>query len=79
MKDQIKELLEAGTIRPSNSLWAVLVVFVKKPNDILHFWVDYCTLNKVTIKYLYPLLQHKDLMDCLGSVKYFTSLDLHSG
>ena len=31
------------------------------------------------VKDLSPLQHHKDLMDLLGSAKYFTSLDLYSG
>jgi hypothetical protein len=30
LKDQIKELLEKGYIRPSSPLWGALVIFVLK-------------------------------------------------
>ena len=68
-----------GAIRPSNSPWAVPILFVKKPDGSLRFCVDYRALNKVTIKDSYPLPRHEDLMDRLSGAKYFTSLDLCSG
>ena len=52
----MKELLEVGAIRPSNSLWAAPILFMKKPDDSLHFFADYWALYKVIIKdpYLLP-------------------------
>lgn len=79
IKDQIKELLEAGAIRPSASPWGAPVLFVKKPDGSLRFCVDYRALNKLTIKDSYPLPRHEDLLDRLGSARYFSSLDLRSG
>ena len=56
-----------------------LVPFIKKPDGSLRFCLDYQALNKVTTKDLHPLPHHKDLMDRLGSEKYFILLDLCSG
>ena len=55
VKEQIKELLKVGAIHPCNSPWAVPVLFIKKPNGSLGFFMDYWALNKVTIKDLHPL------------------------
>ena len=41
--------------------------------------MDYCALNKLTIKDSYPLPHYKDFLDNMGSAKYFTSINLHSG
>ena len=38
---QIKEMLTNGIIRPSQSLFASLVILVKKKDGTWHFYVDY--------------------------------------
>jgi hypothetical protein len=41
--------------------------------------IDSCAINKITIKYRFPLLRMDDLMDCLSGVEYFTKINLTSG
>ena len=36
-------------------------------------------INKITIKYIFPLPYIDDLMDCLSSSKYFSKIDLKNG
>ena len=79
IKEQIKELIEGGAIRPSSSPWGSPVLFVKKPDGSLRFCVDYRALNGLTIKDRYPLPRGEELLDQLGGAKYFSSLDLRSG
>jgi hypothetical protein len=79
LKEHIKELLEKGFIHPSSSPWAAPVIFVLKKDGTQRLCVDYCALNKVTIKNKYPLPRIIDLFDQLRSACVFSKIDLRSG
>jgi len=55
------------------------VFFVDKKDGKKRIVMDYCSLNKQTIKnnYLLPLIT--DLIDNMGSQKVFTKMDLQWG
>ncbi|SJL00107.1 uncharacterized protein ARMOST_03419 [Armillaria ostoyae] len=53
--------------------------FVKKKDGTLRPVQDYRKLNEMTIKNRYPLPLISELMDKLGSAKYFTKLDVRWG
>ncbi|KAH9706417.1 Endonuclease [Citrus sinensis] len=78
LQRQLKDLLDAGYIRPSKAPFSAPVLFQKKNDGSLRMCIDYRALNKITIKnkYLIPLIA--DLFDQLGSARYFTKLDLRS-
>ena len=78
LRKQLKELLEAGHIRPSKSPYGAPVLFQKKKDESLRLCIDYRALNKVTIKNKYPIPLIADLFDRLGHTKYFTKMDLPS-
>ena len=71
--------MDKGFIHPSVSSWGAPVLFVKKKDGTMRFYIDYRQLNKVTIKYKYPLPRIDDLFDQLQGVSVFSKIDLRSG
>ncbi|WMV25232.1 hypothetical protein MTR67_018617 [Solanum verrucosum] len=65
LKEQLKDLLEKGFIRPSVLPWGAPVLFVRKKDGSLRICIDYRQFNKVTIKNKYPLPRIDDLFDQL--------------
>lgn len=79
LKEQLKDLLEKGFIRPSVSPWGAPVLFVRKKDGSLRMCIDYRQLNKVTITNKYPLPRIDDLFDQLQGATCFSKIDLRSG
>ncbi|XP_070010217.1 uncharacterized protein [Nicotiana sylvestris] len=79
LKEQLKDLLEKGFIRPSTLPWGAPVQFVRKKDGSLRMCIDYRQLNKVTIKNKYPFPRIDDLFDQLQGARYFSKIDLRSG
>ena len=79
LKEQLRDLLEKGFIRPSTSPWGAPVLFVRKKDGSLRMCIDYRQLNKVTIKNRYALPRIDDLFDQLQGAKCFSKIDLWLG
>ena len=75
----LKENLEKGYIRPSQSLMASPFFFVNKKDGKLQPCQNYWYLNDWTIKNAYPLPLILEIMDKLKGAKYFTKLDVRWG
>ena len=76
LRRQLKDLFDAGYIRPSNAPFGAPVLFQKKKDGSLRMCIDYWALNKITIKnkHLVPLIAN--LFDQLNKVQYFTKFNL---
>ena len=61
LKSQLQELMNKGFIRPGVSPYGAPVLFVKNKYDTLRMCIDYRQINKVTVKYRYPLPRIEDL------------------
>jgi Reverse transcriptase (RNA-dependent DNA polymerase) len=75
----LKENLEKGYIRPSQSPMASPFFFVSKKDGKLRPCQDYRYLNNWTVKNSYPLPLILEIMDKLKGAKYFTKLDVRWG
>ncbi|CAI7845654.1 unnamed protein product, partial [Closterium sp. NIES-53] len=76
LRSQIDRLMEKGFIRPSTSPFAALILFTPKKDGGLRICIDYCTLNRVTIKSRYPIPRTNDLLDQLCAARYFSKTNL---
>src|SRR5271170_6204780 len=72
----LKENLDKGYIRPSQSPMASPFFFVTKKDGRLRPCQDYRYLNDWTIKNAYPLPLISEIMDKLKGAKYFTKFDV---
>lgn len=81
---QVKELLEQGIIRPSNSPYSSPIWVVAKKMDASgqQKWrlvVDYRKINAITVPDKFPIPNIDDIIDKMGRAMYFTTLDLAKG
>jgi hypothetical protein len=78
LMEQLQELLDKGYIHHSASPWGAPVIFILKKDGTQRMCVDYCSLNEVTIKNMYPFLRIDDLFDQLKGACVFLKIDLRS-
>jgi hypothetical protein len=76
LKEWLEKNLRKGFIRPSSSPAASPILFVKKTNENLRFYVNYRKLNNISVKNRYPLPLTKKSLNNLKKMKYFTKIDI---
>jgi hypothetical protein len=79
VKRQIQDFLDKGLVRESLSPCTVPTVLSPNKDGGWRRCTDSRSINKVTIRYRFPLSRMDDLMDCLSGASYFSKIDLKSG
>ena len=74
----LQDMLEAGVICPSQSLWCNAVVLVRKKDGTLCFSVDFRCLSTWTKKDLYPLSCIQEALESMAGSAHFSSMDFTS-
>uniref|UniRef100_A0A0G4FKD4 Reverse transcriptase domain-containing protein n=1 Tax=Chromera velia CCMP2878 TaxID=1169474 RepID=A0A0G4FKD4_9ALVE len=81
LREELKQMEEAGLIKPSSSIWATLVtvVLVPKPDETIHFCFDFRKLNAATQKDGFPMPRIDEVVHLVEGASVFTVLDVSSG
>jgi hypothetical protein len=79
VKRQVQDLLDKGLVRESLSPCALPTVLSSKKDGGWRMCTDSRVINKITIRYRFPLPRMDDWMDSLSGEKYFSKIDLKSG
>jgi hypothetical protein len=79
VKRQVQDLMDKGLVRERLSPCVVPTVLSPKKDGGWRMCTNSRAINKITIRYRFPLLRMDDLMDCLSGANYFSKIDLKSG
>ncbi|MGH0125953.1 UNVERIFIED_CONTAM: hypothetical protein FKN15_025173 [Acipenser sinensis] len=79
IREEVKEMLEAGVIEESTSEWSSPIVMVPKPDGKWRFCNDFRKVNDVSKFDAYPMPRIDELLESIGKARYISTLDLAKG
>ena len=76
VRNHITDMLHRGIIQPSTSNYSSPLVLVRKKDGTMRICVDYRAVNAKTVGESNPIPRIQDIMDSLGGMHYFTTIDM---
>ena len=79
VRAHMKEMIDLGAIKKSQSPWSSPMVLVRKKDGKLRFCIDLRKLNQRTVRDNYSLPRIDHMLELLIGAEWFCTLDLKSG